>query len=120
MLSPEIEKKKPGNAGLFRWDCGMAGHACQPVLLSTDIRCLQPLGAVNDVEAYALTFCQGPETRLLDRGIMGEEISTPVSRGDEAEALGIAEPLYITCWGEGQDGKKKGKKIRRRAGTEPD
>ncbi len=65
----------------------MAGHACQSDLFHADIRCLRPFGAGNSVIAYALTLGQGLETRTLDRGKMGEEISTPVSRGDEAEAL---------------------------------
>jgi hypothetical protein len=62
-----------------------------------DVRRLLALGAGGDVEVDALTFGEGLETLALDRGKMGEEIIAAALRGDEAEALGIVEPLHGTC-----------------------
>jgi hypothetical protein len=44
-----------------------------------------------------LTFGQGLETRTLDRGKVSEKIIAAIGWGDEAEALGIVEPLNCTC-----------------------
>ena len=75
----------------------MIAHACQSVLFGTDIRCLLSLRTGDDIETYTLTIGQGLESRACDCGKMSEEIITPVSRGNEAEALCIVEPLYSTC-----------------------
>jgi len=44
-----------------------------------------------------LTLGQGLEATALDGGMMHEDILTAVLRGNEAEALGIVEPLYCSC-----------------------
>ena len=92
-----------------------------PLVRSADVRRLLTLGASGDVEADALAFGQGLETRTLDRGEVGEEVVTTVFGCDEAEALGVIEPLNSTVchvlyilkkqkkglapdWDEGQDG----------------
>jgi hypothetical protein len=83
---------------------------------------LLALRAGRDVKADTLTFGQGLETLALNRGKVGEEVFTALVRGNEAETLGIVEPLDGTSchilklrknfdgaeprgWGEYQDGE---------------
>jgi len=54
---------------------------------------LRALRAVGDIKAHLLTFGQALEARTGDGAEMYEDIRATVVLGDEAEALGIVEPL---------------------------
>jgi len=62
-----------------------------------DVRGLQALGALLDLEVYALTLLQRTETIPADRGVVYEDI-LPVVPGDEAVALLRIEPLHFPLW----------------------
>jgi len=53
---------------------------------------LQALGALGHDEANALTFLQGLETITHNRAEMHEKVFT-IGAADEAETLGVVEPL---------------------------
>jgi len=73
-----------------------ASHA-QHLFGSANVRGLLAFGAGRDVETDSLAFLQGLEALALNCGKMREEILTAPVGGDEAEALGIVEPLDGTC-----------------------
>jgi hypothetical protein len=77
--------KKPAEAG-FQF-------AKRRDLQRLDIRRLQPLGALLHFELDLLAFLEGLEAAHLDRGVMREKVLTALSRGDEAEAFRVVEPL---------------------------
>src|SRR6266513_4768077 len=58
-----------------------------------DVRRLQAFGAALHFELDLLAFLQRLEAVHLDRGVMREQIFAAFSRGDEAEAFGVVEPL---------------------------
>src|SRR5215208_4517269 len=58
-----------------------------------DVVGLQALGAALHFELHLLPFLQRLEAGHLDRGVMREQVLAALARGDEAEALGIVEPL---------------------------
>src|SRR5690606_15324058 len=60
-----------------------------------DLVGLQALLALHDDEGDLLAFLQRLEARALDRTEMHEQVGTAL-RGDEAEALGVVEPLDST------------------------
>src|SRR6478609_10862744 len=60
-----------------------------------DVRRLQPLRALDDVELDPLPFLQGPEPVGVDGGVVDEDVLAALL-GDEAEALRIIEPLHGT------------------------
>src|SRR4051794_5105015 len=62
-----------------------------------DVLRLRALGALRDVERHLLVFLQRLEAAALDRREVREEVLAAVVGRDEAEALGIVEPLDGTC-----------------------
>src|SRR5574343_1763361 len=62
-------------------------------LQRADVRRLQPLLALGDVEFNALVFLQGLEARSADFAEVGEQVIAAVVLSDEAEALAFVEPL---------------------------
>src|SRR6056297_1399209 len=58
-----------------------------------DVRGLRALGAVGHVERDLLTFGQALEARAGQRAEMHEHVLAAVILRDEAETLGIVEPL---------------------------
>jgi hypothetical protein len=52
-------------------------------------------GVLGDLELHLLTLAKGLEPLGLDRGMVYEDVRTALA-GDEAVALGIAEPLDCT------------------------
>src|SRR5690606_27296449 len=80
-------RRRPGS-GIYR-DCG-TGLA--PGLLGLDFLGLQALLALHDLERHLLSFLQRLEATALDGTEVHEQVGTAL-RGDEAEALGIVEPL---------------------------
>ena len=70
-----------------------------PVVVSGDdydVRRLQALGALLDLELNPLVLLQRAEASGVDRGEVREHIRGPVLGGDEAEALLSVEPLDHT------------------------
>src|ERR1700694_3684802 len=76
--------KKPAEAGFF---CGVER------LERLDVRRLQALRPFLHLELDLLAFLQRLEAVHLDRGVMREQIFAAFSRGDEAEAFRVVEPL---------------------------
>src|SRR3546814_110607 len=72
--------------GLWCCDCLGAG------LLGLHFVGLQALLALHDLERDLLAFLQRLEAAALDRAEMDEQVLAAF-RGDEAEALGVVEPL---------------------------
>src|SRR3546814_13890062 len=72
--------------GLWCCDCLGAG------LLGLHFVGLQALLALHDLERDLLAFLQRLEAASLDRAEMDEQVLAAF-RGDEAEALGVVEPL---------------------------
>ena len=52
--------------------------------------------SVLDLELDSLILGQGLESLLLDGAEMDEDILGAVARGDEAESLGLVEPLDLS------------------------
>src|SRR4249919_1857911 len=86
----ERSKKNPAEAG-FSVLRSLARRPAQ--LHSLDFVRLQALLALHDLERDLLAFLQRLEAAALDRAEMHEQVRAAL-RGDEAEALGIVEPLY--------------------------
>src|ERR1700741_1308805 len=61
-----------------------------------DLRGLLALRAVLHFELDLLVLLEGLEARTLDLGEMGEEVLAAAVGFDEAEALGVVEPLHGT------------------------
>src|SRR5690606_11660005 len=57
---------------------------------------LRALRALHHFEADALAFLQRAEAIGVDRGIVDEHVVAAVLGRDEAEALGVVEPLHGT------------------------
>src|SRR5262245_6166437 len=64
-----------------------------PGLDGLDVRGLQALVALHDLERHALTLGQGAVALRLDRGVMDEDV-IPVLALDEAVALLVRKPLH--------------------------
>src|SRR5690349_17731749 len=62
-----------------------------------DVHRLVALRARGHVEGHLLALLQGLEAASLDRREVGEQILAAAVRSDDAEALGIVEPLDRTC-----------------------
>src|SRR5881394_335972 len=58
-----------------------------------DVRCLLALGPRHEVELDPFALCERTEAGRADRREVDEHVLSAV-RGDEAEALGIVEPLH--------------------------
>src|SRR5438105_12208866 len=80
----KMESKEPAE----RAPCGGAER-----LERLDVRRLQAFGAALHFELDLLALLQRLEAVHLDRGVMREQIFAAFSRGDEAEAFGVVEPL---------------------------
>src|SRR5437763_322852 len=59
-----------------------------------DVLRSRALRALNHVELHGLALGEGLEAVTLDGGVMHEAILLAVRGGDEAEALGVVEPLH--------------------------
>jgi len=55
------------------------------------------LGTLLYLKLHLLALRQALEARSLDGGVMHKDILAAVLRGDEPEALGVAEPLDDSC-----------------------
>src|SRR5690349_13754919 len=60
-----------------------------------DVRGLQPLRSLDDVEFDPLPFLEGTESLGVDGGVVDEHVLAALLR-DEAEALRVIEPLHST------------------------
>src|SRR6185295_14627114 len=60
-----------------------------------DVRRLQPLRSLRDVELHGLSLTQRAESFALDRGVMHENIRT-VLASDEPVPLRVVEPLHLS------------------------
>src|SRR5690606_15740810 len=59
---------------------------------------LRALGLLDEIELNLITLGQRAEARALDRAVVDEAVLRSVLRRDEAEALGVVEPLHgATC-----------------------
>jgi hypothetical protein len=84
--------KKPG---------ARPGYFCKMIYECLDrlnVLCLKALGAAHDVELHALTFLKAAEAVRVDRGEVHEDIFVIALACNEAEALGIVEPLDCTLF----------------------
>ena len=62
-----------------------------------NVRRRRTFRALFQLELHLLSLGQAFEARTLDGGVMHEYILTAVCGGNEAEALGVVEPLYCSC-----------------------
>src|SRR5438105_392720 len=62
-----------------------------------DVRRRRALLALRHVERDLLALFQRFEARALDRAVVGEQILAAAVGRDEAEALGVVEPLHRAC-----------------------
>src|ERR1041385_4144195 len=94
-----------GRRGIGRLDRSRAGRcaagrlwwAARPGLLGGDLRDVlrrRALLALDDRELHSLALGQGTEALVLNRRMMDETVLLAVLWGDEAEALGVVEPLH--------------------------
>jgi hypothetical protein len=67
------------------------------VLQRLHVGSLPSLGALHYVELHGLTFLQALETTRVDCRVVHEDIFAVLTR-DEAEALGVIEPLHSTLF----------------------
>src|ERR1700682_61375 len=59
-----------------------------------DVLRLQPLGTLDHFELDLLPLREGAEALGLDGGVVAENVFTAAVLRDEAEALGVVEPLH--------------------------
>src|SRR5262245_27282852 len=94
-----MERPAPGRAGLnparspsrvFSWYCGSA------FLDLADVRGLEALRSLHDLELDHVTLVEGAKAGHLDGRVVDENI-VPVLLRDETEALGLIEPLHGTA-----------------------
>src|SRR5688500_8045003 len=88
VIVPPVELKKPGRPGFFLF----AGRSD---LL--DVGGARPLGALLHFVLHLVLLLERLESARLDGGEVHEQILAAVVGGDEAEPLGVVEPLYGTC-----------------------
>ncbi len=62
-----------------------------------DAGCLKPFGALFHFEGHFLAFLKRAKSSRGNRREMDEYILTAIFGCDEAEPLGVVEPLYGTC-----------------------
>jgi hypothetical protein len=60
------------------------------------VRGLETLRALRHIELDLLSFRERPEAISLDRGVVTENVLTPVVLGDETKTLRVVEPLHGT------------------------
>ena len=86
----------PPNKNPARFHAGFSlplARRCRPGLLGLDFLGLQALLALRDLERHLLAFLQRLEAAALDGTEVHEQVGAAVFRGDEAETLGVVEPL---------------------------
>src|SRR5207302_5854334 len=97
--------------------CGTGVFHLAGPLYGLDVGGARTLGALLDLVLHLVVLLQGLEPARLDGREVHEEILAAVIGRDEAEALGVVEPLYGTCihacfldigWKEGRIRKKGG------------
>src|ERR1043166_9156527 len=71
-----------------------AGH--NVVLGFGDVPRLRTLWTVNDLEFDRLALFQGQEAVATDRGVMDKDVAAALPF-NETVALGVVEPLDLTC-----------------------
>jgi hypothetical protein len=81
-------EKKPRRGGVLYTPCASR---------ILDVGSLLAFRALRDFELYFLTFFEGLETVHVDCREVREQIFAAVIWSDEAETLGIIEPLNSTC-----------------------
>src|SRR2546422_3739171 len=69
---------------------------CRGWLQLHDVLRRRTLLGLHDFELHALAFGQRLEPFTLNRGVMHEAVLAAVFGGDEAEPLGVVEPLHGT------------------------
>src|SRR3954469_19145826 len=62
-----------------------------------DVGCARAFRALLNFVLHLVVLLQRLEAARLDGREVHEKILAAIVRGDEAEALGVVEPLYITC-----------------------
>jgi hypothetical protein len=62
---------------------------------ATNVRGLEALGPLRNLELDLVTLVQATETVALNRSVMDENVCTLLTR-DETETLGVVEPLHST------------------------
>src|SRR6185312_1235613 len=75
-------------SGRRRSRCGL--------VLGGHFRRLHALGALHDLELYALAFLQAAESLRTNRREMHEYVRAATIGRDETKALGVVEPLHRT------------------------
>src|SRR6266480_3112031 len=121
---PRVTSRRASPACLWRrttgWPRGRASsswfHFAGP-LHGLDVGGARALGALLDLVLHLIVLLQRLEPARLDGREVHEEILAAVIGRDEAEALGVVEPLYGTCthvcfldidWKEGRHRKRGG------------
>ncbi len=66
-------------------------------LLRYDVRGLRALLTLLQIELDALALSQGLEAATLNGAEVDEHVLSAIVLGDEAEALGLVEPLHGAC-----------------------
>jgi hypothetical protein len=64
---------------------------------ATNVRGLEALGPLRNLELDLVTLVQATETVALNRSVMDENVRTLLTR-DETETLGVVEPLHSTLF----------------------
>src|SRR3990172_5224994 len=85
------QPRKPGlGRGRARSASGEAGSGSD----RSDVRRLEALRPLGDVELHLLALRQRTEAFGLDGGVVAEDVLAAVVLGDETEALRVVEPLH--------------------------
>src|SRR5258708_22132246 len=127
------QRQDRGLSPAKRQPLGCRLHSCRIVRGSghrLDVHRLLALRAFLHLELDLLVLLEGLEAAALDLGEMGEEVVAAAVRLDEAEALGVVEPLHgagAHCvflslvspvnprgWGQRRKVRKTGTEVRRR------
>src|SRR5436305_1654537 len=84
----EIQMKRAGSLLPFL-------NCCRGDLRLLDVRGLQALGALDQVELDGGAFRQRAEARARDGGVVDEHVFALLG-GDETKSLGVVEPLHVS------------------------
>src|ERR1700691_3629418 len=94
-LSPPLPTRSAGRP-VHEWTGRLITQPSPRLRYGTDVRGLQALGALGDVELHLLALLEAAETVRVDRRVVAEHVLASTVLRDESEALRVVEPLHCT------------------------
>jgi hypothetical protein len=94
LLQPSLlKKRREKRRGRPEWT--PPSKCYNEALDATNVRGLEALGPLRNLELDLVTLVQATETVALNRSVVDENVCTLLTR-DESKTLGVVEPLHST------------------------